>query len=442
LERNGFWASNDDRDVLSGMREVEVLAPVISGVDPALFPRNFGWDDVVQLIPRFNWYTRILYRNAANLDPSTHGPAINRYAVEDRTLRILEGLTVAGCDRKDIHVIWLSADVFISTFDILLDAHPAQPRPLWDYSVSLSSLQHAYSLELFEDDGIVSPDRLASMLPLDFLGNLTTPLPASLATKFVTSLTFTRNNPQTVPVEFLIRFLSIVPLGHCEESRRETGEKQCIRFHIGNAVSKEELQVLLAYPFHPVVALSFCRLHDLHESVSWKDVHEALRGRLNLRRIDLHIPTDPWFEDDPDVVHWCEDITFESCDLSISYSSGLLTLSFLDIAAATHGFKVVSAYIPGGLWSNNGPELCQSKLRALFQKLFLEFHVMERLEIYLDSSREYDMIELLSWISLATNPCRSSSLCSFRLEFVDGALVDLDVSKLSDKSLDAHIDCE
>jgi hypothetical protein len=84
LERSHFWASNDDRAVLSEMREVELSGPVIRRIDSTLFPRDFGWDAFVQSIHPGYWDKLILYRNVADLDHITHGPAIDPTAGVER----------------------------------------------------------------------------------------------------------------------------------------------------------------------------------------------------------------------------------------------------------------------------------------------------------------------------------------------------------------------
>jgi hypothetical protein len=184
LERRGFWASNEDCEALSGLREVELSGPVIQRVDSILFPRDFGWDDFVQSIQCHREGQMVLYRNRRHLDPRTHRRIENRQRYVDQSYRGVEGQNVADCYRKNIHVLWLSQDVFISSINFHLAEPAAAPLVLWDYHMGLfqraGGISHyAYLLSRFQDERVPALERLASRLPLDFIGQLTTPLPAS-----------------------------------------------------------------------------------------------------------------------------------------------------------------------------------------------------------------------------------------------------------------------
>jgi hypothetical protein len=359
-----------------------------------------------------------------------------------------ESQKVSDSDRKDIHVLWLSADVFISSINFHLSLPAVEPLPaaqpqiLWDYKVALHQnprhfYLYAYLLGTFQDEPLPPLGRLSSRLPLDFLGHLTTPLPASLEANFFSSLSFTRSNPQTVPVEYIVRFLSIVPLDVSLDTGWALGEKGSIDFSIGNAINKEELEAILSHPFHPGASLSFSQHNSLHDAVTSEDLQELLRQRCNLRSIYLPAPMNSWDVDD-DFLVCCDDSDFDSWDLKIHFSVSYLTVSMLkDISTTMRDCECASIDCPSFVW--NDPEQCRGKLSTLLQTLLLCFQCLRHLEICFDWERdEHDLIDLLRCVSSTLRPFRSASLCSFKIKFIGETL---DPSRHGDyfKSFDTSV---
>jgi hypothetical protein len=133
LARQGFWASYDDCEHLSGLSEVELSGPVINRADSTLFPRDFGWDDFVESIECECYGQMVLYRNGEDFPYAD----IDRHEGPHRSHRAREGQKVSARDRRNIEVLWLSQDVFISSINFQVVQPAGAHLVLWDYRIYL-----------------------------------------------------------------------------------------------------------------------------------------------------------------------------------------------------------------------------------------------------------------------------------------------------------------
>jgi hypothetical protein len=395
--------------------------------------------------------------NSDHLDRSVYGPAIDTSSTLNQFFHLQSGKKVTDFEnasldvhQEDIDVLRLSRTVFISTVDFSLSL-PEASLALSEYQVSLRSdkgdrnsvILHAYSCSSFEEATMAPTQATASVLPLDFLCHLISSLPEWLQADCFTHLLLTRTNPQSLAVEYFVRFLSIIPSNAPLSKRRICDDKYWIIFEIGGDISKEELRAIVSHRFHLDVKLSLLgslfNETPMRESVTMDDINSVLKQRRDLRCISLSLPSEDSSIRMPLVGHECpepsfgfEDVTFESLDFTIN-CYGPMSIRSFDATTVTHAVKTVKMHFSDEFWPVDA-DGCQEALRSLLQHFFLGDSSVQRLEIIIGVETDgFSQADLFGWFSGAIKRISSMTLRYCKIVFRDCFEADLEIST----SLDA-----
>jgi hypothetical protein len=286
LERRGFQVDRYALPRIAEMREAELVS--MNGV----FPSDFRWETLVsrvrnrQNIPGLRVYSgggfqmwggrpRLTFRD---IDP--HCPV-------SMLVRSFSGQPVEDSQQHKIDVLWLSASVFISCFQItdVINGPGPMYRYLFNYEASFSynagmtrQTFFASSLSIVEGDGRREP----SPLSLAFFQHVTALLPAD----YFNEISLRRRIPQICPVDYLILFLSIIPHNRAPTTQKKADSPVRVVLHGERTITRDEFHQILSHQFHPVVQLSF-DYSPFDESVSHTAFNDLLRDALYLRAVKL-----------------------------------------------------------------------------------------------------------------------------------------------------------
>jgi hypothetical protein len=306
LEQRAFLVKDDSVSRrLSEMREAEFVSP------DGNFPGEFRWESLLGCFYK-EGNGVYLYNSGEVSNPTNVLRAIDPHCSVSVSIRSVSGQLVENLQQENIDVLWLSPSIFISSFMFFVGV---RARSLLDYCVicdeQSSTFLHQRSAPLratalcsFEGDEQGDPSRL----PLEFFHHVTTLLPAGYFDK----IALHRKHPRRCPVDIITRFLSIVPTHAAPIRAAIYGE---------STITRDELQHILSYQFHPTTKLEFGR-YSFNWFVSLTDLSDLLKDARYLRAVkiprDLVKSFSPW--DWSLCQPFCEEITLKSPDLQIHFS--------------------------------------------------------------------------------------------------------------------------
>jgi hypothetical protein len=287
----GIWEVPDvhglcdtSKKTLSTMKEAEFVS------SNGAFPHEFRWETFKRFWPLHFGH------NPSYLILSRRNPG-----KPDYKKRVIPGCPILNIEKEEIHVLWLSPFVFVSSIKI----HENDGVSCFhDYKVQFgegsrtgAALKYKrrcflYSLSFFVHGELNEP----CLRMFQFLQHLTALLPAD----YFDAITLKRNcrHPQRCPIGHFAQFLSVVPRGVTQVPAGFTSV-----ILVGNGtITENELRVVLSYPFHPTVRLEFdtnrvshCetpRNQPFDASVSFRVMLDLLRQARHLRSVELPLRWD------------------------------------------------------------------------------------------------------------------------------------------------------
>jgi hypothetical protein len=389
LARRGFWV---DGNVLPKLGEHEFVTPVVNGN----FPDEFRVE-TLQNYCSDGWSELDLYSI----------PADGRVRVDRHPIR--------DCSESaEFSALWLTPRLFISKYAIFDDALLRH-----DFSVAWGTREShrknvfsVYSLSSFEEEGSDDP----SPLPLEMLRHLFTLLPLDNVSEFGLG----RKTPHRCPVQLVMAFLSIIPQdAHWNRPAKETWTEVAVDYDF----SADDLRTILSHPFHPAInlSLSTAALQIMRDPVSLGEYIQLLRDAPHLRAVTLprelveaHSTSDsPAFEE----------IVFRSPALSIFYTRGKMSPSWLHTIASAHSVTALHIKSASCGWE----EQWQDPLRSSIQPFFTKDAALEQLTIRLSLvSTQHRSNNLATLGQIFLQMANVMATCTSRkLDFVN-VLVDLD----------------
>jgi hypothetical protein len=257
-----------------------------------------------------------------------------------QSIRSLSGQEISDLHEENVSVLWLTDDIFITSFYFSVRCSGEETASLHSYEVELQlrriPTRTLYfcvgSLSAFEtvleehSHGPVTFD-----LPLAFLRRLTKSLPSD----YFASLTLTRNR-DNFPVEYFSEFLSILPYDAPCNDTVATAETTWTQFKLQRGISNEDLRAICSHQFHCRLQLAFSQTYPFDGPLG--EISDTLRDCPHLRA--LVAPTKlvefPYQGDS-----FAKNQSLESLELSHVWEPSKLTLQLLDDIAANPTIREV-----------------------------------------------------------------------------------------------------
>jgi hypothetical protein len=385
--------------LLSTMTEAKFIC------DGGLFPDDFRWETLAGCYSQ-----KAGYIDLGTNDEPGYLP-IDPNCPSYQAVRSLSGKDIADLTLRNINVLWLSRNVFISQIFF-------SRRYMCGYKYELTFLHNwsrtsifVYTLSFFEHD----EQDLPSPIPVDFLRHVTACLPPGYFSKVVLD----RHYPARCPFELVFQIASCI-LSHVD-NYSPPREGQRTTFAIGGShklvLTKEELKRLVCHPFHPSIKLAFRNNIRFEETVSLTTLKDLLQESCAVRAINLpHALVDAGSMT-PSL--YFGHLILNLPDLSIEYEEGLMSPACLHGMVATYPIMDIRMTFNHHFWEHN-PERQGLRLRQYIQPLLLHHSSIERLFIRFDHEGCHD--EFLSPL-LKTMPSVLAGCASGKLCFVNIALI-------------------
>jgi hypothetical protein len=402
FERKGYQTYRWYEKLCSAIREVEFAG--------GRFPRKFRWATFRECCnyDEHGAVTPILSHTAvSSVDRLV--PAIDLSSEEAQRIRSMSGRTIPSARflRRKVDVWWLSPTIFISWMEIRLD-----DACLEDFTVTFLEGGSGWKFRVYSMSAFGNQRQIPSWLvPIDFCRHLITLLPANYFRLISISCSL---GPKSVPLEYFLYFLSVIPHDALQPPPRSVDDPWT-HFHLslGRKINQDELRSIFSHRFHPDVMMSF---YDgaFNESVSMEVFCNLLREARYLRAVQL--PGRLLQKDDSAKLRF-EEIRCKSAVLT-SYltrdsCSSLCLLSYSKFHKVTdiHMDCTESTWT----WGSDMQQRCLT-LHSFLSPFFHAESGLELLSIrYREEYHSYNGKVKTLWIPGIVSACASKDLCFFNV---------------------------
>jgi hypothetical protein len=402
IERRGFWIDDFDSDgePIWDIREAQFSC------DEGCFPAGFRWDTLGTC------YSQKVY-NAVLVPPNSTGShPIDPNSAPYRAIRSLAGEEITDLTRRNINVLWLSQNIFISQIFFNIEGYCVD-----EYELTFRYDRHdrmqifVYTLSSFEDG---EPD-MHSPVPIAFLRHVTALLPIG----HISEVLVARDYLQRCPLEMAFQIVScVVP---SDDQYSPTTERGRTTFRIGwpqrAVITKDEIKTIVTHPFHPTIRPAFKENHiRFEESVSLTTLMNMLQEPGSVRAITLPRAL---VEAEGRNNSLCYDrLTLNSAALSIGYEGGSMSPECLHRITTTYAVSNISMTFDHHFWGDD-PEEEGLRLHLHVQPFLLAHSSVESLLIRFDNKGYHNELSHI----LKTMPSVFAGCASRKLCFVNIALV-------------------
>jgi hypothetical protein len=403
LESRGFWIDDRTRD---REPEWEMIREAHFVCEDGGFPDGFRWDTLASC------YSQNVY-NVILVPPGAAGSRpIDSNSASYRAIRSLAGKEIKDLARRNINVLWLSQNIFISQIFFNLEGYCVDEYELTFRYDHYDRMQiFVYTLSSFEDG---EPD-IHSPVPIVFLRHVTALLPIG----HVSEVLVARDYLQRCPLEMAFQIVScIVPNDDQYSPATERGRTT---FRIGwpqrAVITKDEIKTIVTHPFHPTIRPAFKENHiRFEESVSLTTLMDMLQEPGSVRAITLPRAL---VEAEGRNNSLCYDrLTLNSAALSIGYEGGSMSPECLHRITTTYAISNICMTFDHHFWGDD-PEEEGLRLHLHIQPFLLAHSSAQSLLIRFDNKGYHnELSHILKTMPSVFAGCTSRKLC-----FVNIALV-------------------